>query len=87
MDPSQKRQGFIPIPSGEPQSWMLSLFTLPVQDQPLSLVLCLGAATLLLSNSLTALVLKHAPPPHKKSQIAVATAALPPPTAELVRHR
>ena len=82
MDPLQKRQGFVSTPSRESQGWLLSLFTQPVQDQPLSLVLCLGAATLLLSNSLTALVLKHAQPPHKKSEVALATAALPLPIAQ-----
>jgi hypothetical protein len=71
MDSSQKTRG-----------WLLSLFTLPLQEQPLSLVLCLGAATLLLSNSLTALVLKHGQPPHKKSEVAKATAALPLPIAQ-----
>jgi hypothetical protein len=61
------RQALNPDRKGDQKGWLFSLLTLPLQEQPLSLVLCLGAATFLLSSSVTAFVLGYVHPSPSRS--------------------
>ena len=77
MDRSNKRHPALSMSGEETNGWCLSLLTLPVRDQPLSLVVCLAAATLFLSSGLTGVVLQFGRAPERKSGVSLATARLP----------
>lgn len=58
------------MPIGETKGWWLTLLSLPVQEQPLSLVISFVTITLILANGLTTLVLNHGEPSQNNSIVS-----------------
>ena len=58
------------MPIGETKGGWLNALSLPVQEQPLSLVISFVTITLILANGLTTLVLNHGEPSQNNSIVS-----------------